>query len=142
MIDMIGCSCEKRVGASMLDLLFVILALIPLVAVSSIISACLFEEGNKLIDDIFVIIDIIFVYAFNGVVFEEGSLGRKIKKIRLIDIKTKKKPNVFKLLILNDLTTGCFYYYLPKRRKDQRTFWELVFGCSTIDISENKGENQ
>ena len=136
MIEMTGCPFGKRVGAGFLDLLFFILAIFPLLLGTLILDAYLLGRNSQF-TSIWIILDILFVLILNGVIFKEGSLGRKIKKIRLIDIRTKKKPNFIKLLLLNIVSMGN-YSKFPKTRIDRRSLLEVLLNCSTIEIKEEE----
>lgn len=136
MIEIIGCPFGKRVGAGFLDLLFFILALFPLLLVTLVCDAYLLGENSQF-TNIWIIFDILFVLILNGAIFKEGSLGRKIKKIWLIDIKTKKKPNFMKLLLLNIVSMGS-YSKFSKTRIDRRSLLEVLLNCSTVEIKEDE----
>ena len=76
---------------------------------------------------------------FKDLVFENGSLAKKIKKVKIIDEKTLEKPSVKKLILRNIL-----YPLYPinlifcKKRMDNRTLADIIFKTRVIYLEENK----
>ena len=128
-----GCPIAIRKKYSIIDLVSnLVFLLIHLATWLVIFSPILkqIEEYFTVISWIFLLLSVIVVPGIHGLMFKEGSLGRKITKTELIDLKTGKKPNFFKVMLLN-IVGYDFQEWFSRTRPDRRLFWEIVLGCVT-----------
>ncbi len=132
-----GCATGKRVKAGLLDLPFVLVGAMHICVPRIMLVYFVFNPTEKFmnIEPLFFVFDIFLSIIILGFIFKEGSIGKKILKMKVVDIKTGKKPNFFKLFLVNFYSCANFFVGLEKTL-DRRTCIERLVKCSTVDLEE------
>ncbi|MBQ7907073.1 MAG: hypothetical protein IJ309_03765 [Clostridia bacterium] len=133
--DINGCPQTVRIKYSIIDFGFTVVFLIIHLATWLVIFSPILkqlEEYFAVISFIFIFVSVFVVAEIHGLMFKEGSLGRKITKTELIDLKTGKKPNFFKVMLMN-IVGYKFKEWFFHTRLDRRLLWEIILGCVTTE---------
>ena len=132
-----GCVTSKRIKAGLLDLSFTLVGAMHICVPRIVLVYFIFKPTEKFtnIEPLFFVLDIFLSIIILGFIFKEGSPGKKIFKMRVVDIKTGKKPNFLKLFLVNFYSCGNFFVWSEKSL-DRRTYIERLVKCSTVDLDE------
>ena len=132
-----GCAVGKRIKAGLLDLLCILVGAMHISVPRVILIYFVFSPTEKFIniEPLFFVFDIFLSIIILGFVFKKGSIGKKVFKIKVVDIKTGRKPNFLKLFLVNFYSSANFFIGL-ERSLDRRTYIERLLKCSTVDLEE------
>ncbi len=138
-----GCENGKRIKSGMLDLLFCMLGTMVISFSDILIIAIFYIPTGKVLEvltTILYFVNMIVHMVLWGFILDEGSIGKKICKMKVLDIKTRKKPNCLKLLLVNIFSFGRRGFFNLDNRLDRRTLIERLTKCSVVDLEEENSK--
>ena len=134
-----GCEVGKRRKSGMLDFLFCMLGTMSMTFFDVLIVAIFYMPTDEVLYTLVTILYFVNIFAHAimwGFILDEGSIGKKKCKMKVVDIKTGKKPNCFKLLLVNLSSFGARDDLRFNSRLDRRTLFERLLKCSIVDLDE------
>ncbi len=136
--DINSCSFKRRYIAFYIDAFIciniILFAIIPALTLADLFSI---EVTDTFVNvfTIFMVILFILLMTIKDFPFKNGSIGKKIMKMKIIDINTKQKPSSLKLMLSNFcfLNFGVIDYFVAKDSLDNRTLAEIVTSTAIVE---------